>query len=292
MGLEGETQVDSTVMILTGLPEERSAMRSLLAGTTVCRHPAGTRYDVAPLSSPGWQVALGTVGRGNRAAAVMTERAITWFEPVAVLFVGIAGALSPRLHLGDVVVATRVYAIHGGRDGPDGFGVRPESWEADHELLQLAEQVAADGAWLRRIPVGDDQPVTAAVQFGPTCAGDVVLNSATSTLARRIRAAFNDAVAIDTEDAGVVQAAHLYRRTPVLTIRGISDRVEDRKETTDARGWRLAAAERAAAFSGELAVQIAADPVPAATGARGGRQPARSLNGRATALANGAGGTP
>jgi 8-oxo-dGTP diphosphatase len=59
---------------------------------------------------------------------VLAERAIAEFAPAAVLFVGVAGALRPQVALGDVVVATHVYAYHGGTSEDDGIISAVKGW--------------------------------------------------------------------------------------------------------------------------------------------------------------------
>ena len=78
-----------------------------------------------------------SVGSGNHGAAVGGDQAIAVFKPPMLVFVGIAGALSQDLSLGDVVVGSRIYAYHGGRVDPDGFKARPRAWEAPHFLVQV-----------------------------------------------------------------------------------------------------------------------------------------------------------
>jgi hypothetical protein len=52
------------------------------------------------------------------------------------LFVGIAGSLVDSVQLGDVVVATRVGAYHGGKQVAEGFMARPVTWPAAWPLEQ------------------------------------------------------------------------------------------------------------------------------------------------------------
>lgn len=248
----------TTIVVLTALAEERRAVRALLADRCTVRHPAGTRYDVAGLPGTDWQVALTTVGEGNLAAAALTERSIALFAPPAVLFVGIAGRLRSDIRLGDVVVAKRVYAFHGGRDEPDGLRVRPRCWDSPHALLQLAEEVEATRSWIGYLPsAARERPP--AVHFAAIAAGEVVLNTNTSALAQHLRLNYNDAAAIETESAGFALAGHLNLSTPALTIRGISDAAGGDKEATDRHGWRITAAVHAAAFAFGFAVQLAVE---------------------------------
>ena len=108
------------VVILTALDLEYQAVRAKLVGPELRLHPYGTRFEVGRLSDGASRVALAHVGKGNQSAAVLAERAIAMFSPAALLFVGVAGALRSHIALGDVVVATHVYAYHGGTSVDEG----------------------------------------------------------------------------------------------------------------------------------------------------------------------------
>ncbi|MFI6497440.1 purine phosphorylase [Nonomuraea typhae] len=243
------------LVLLTALDLEYQAVRQYLAGPRPHRHRAGTRFEVGRLGRT--RVALGLVGKGNHPAAVLTERAIAEFDPFALLFVGVAGALWPNVRLGDVVVATHVYAYHGGTSEDDGLKARPRVWEAPHATDQLARELARSRAWTSRLPEGAAVPE---VVFGPIAAGEVVQDSAISAQARWVRQTYNDAVAIEMEAAGVAQAAHYNMSLPMVVIRGVSDRADGTKSTTDGRGWQPKAVANAAAFAVALAEALAQDP--------------------------------
>ncbi|MBB5081796.1 5'-methylthioadenosine/S-adenosylhomocysteine nucleosidase [Nonomuraea endophytica] len=241
-------------VFLTALDLEYQAVRSHLAGIRTHRHRAGTRFEVGRLANGGCDVALGLVGKGNQPAAVLTERAITEFAPFALLFVGVAGALQAGVDLGDVVVATHVYAYHGGTSEDDGFKARPRVWEASHETDQIARHLYRSGQWTRCLP---EMTTVPRVRFGPIAAGEVVQDSAISAHARWVRQTYNDALAIEMESAGVAQAAHLNRSMPMTVVRGISDRADGTKVSSDGAGWQSKAAAHAAAFAVALAQDLA-----------------------------------
>ncbi|MBT2234712.1 5'-methylthioadenosine/S-adenosylhomocysteine nucleosidase [Nonomuraea sp. NEAU-A123] len=262
------------VVILTALDLEYQAIRELLVEPDVHRHRHGTRFEVGALRDGRCTLALAHVGTGNQSAAVLAERAIAEFSPAALLFVGVAGALHSHINLGDVVVATRVYAYHGGTSEDGGLKSRPRSWETSHAADQVARHIARTGAWT------DGGPAPT-VHFGAIAAGEVVLNSRTSGHARWINQNYNDAFAVEMEGAGVAQAGHLNGALPVVVIRGISDRADGTKEVTDRALWQQRAVANAAAFAAALAEEIAAEDrdgnwagTPAkARGAEMGRQP-------------------
>lgn len=238
------------VVVLTALNVEYEAVRRRLRDPRVHWHPAGTRFEIGRLGSSGCRAVLGLVGKGNHPAAVLAERAIAEFSPAAVLFVGVAGALWPGVGLGDVVVASQVYAYHGGTAEDDGLKARPKAWEISHEAGQIAQHLIRTGEWS-----AEPRPK---VHFGPIAAGEVVQDSRISEQARWVREHYNDALAIEMEAAGVAQAAHLNRALPVVVVRGISDRADGTKADTDGEDWQPRAAAHAANFGAALAAELVA----------------------------------
>jgi nucleoside phosphorylase len=235
-------------VVLTALSLELEAVRTHLDSPRPCAHPAGTVFEIGDMHGTDRRIALAVVGEGNIGAGVLTERAIAMFRPAALLFVGVAGALSDDVNLGDVVVATRVYGYHGGRAGTDGFLPRTRSWDAPHRLEQVARLVARGSAWRELVPEGNRKG-RPTVHFKPVAAGEVVLDSRASPVARWLRSQCQDAVAIEMESAGVAHAAHLNGSLPALVIRGVSDRANGGKVYADLAGWPQVAASHAAAFA-------------------------------------------
>ncbi|MCX4391253.1 5'-methylthioadenosine/S-adenosylhomocysteine nucleosidase [Micromonospora peucetia] len=273
----------SLVVILTALNLEYEAVRDRLTGLRPRRHPAGTRFEVGRIGHSRCSVALGLVGKGNHPAAVLAERAMAEFAPAALLFVGVAGGLWPNIRLGDVVVASKIYAYHGGTSEDDGLKARPKAWEIPHEADQVAHHVARSSAWRRGLPTGA-APV---VHFGPIAAGEVVQDSGRSEQARWIRQHYNDAVAIEMEAAGVAQAGHLNRALPVVVIRGISDHADGTKVASDGQNWQPKAASHAAAFATALAQELFIDgPTGQSGSADRDGSPTMSMSNRNTASGN------
>ena len=84
--------MSDTVVVLTALETEYTAVLDLIEEPAVHRHAAGTRFEVGRVRGSAGKIAVAVVGAGNGPAAVLAERAITEFRPRAVLFTGIAGA--------------------------------------------------------------------------------------------------------------------------------------------------------------------------------------------------------
>jgi adenosylhomocysteine nucleosidase len=261
---------ETTIVILTAMNLEYRAVRAQLSRIAAHMHPMGTRFEVGHLN--GCRVALALTGKGNQPAAVLTERAAAEFTPAAVIFVGVAGALQPHLGLGDVVVATHVYAYHGATSQHDGLTARPRTWELSHRVHQIAAHLERTGDWAHQSPGG---PAPPRVHFGPIAAGELAHYSAVSDTRQWLREHYSDAVAVEMEAAGVAQAGHLNDALPTVMVRGISDHADETKSATDDADWQPRAAANAAAFAAALAAVLAAEldagggPIP---GSRAGSQ--------------------
>jgi adenosylhomocysteine nucleosidase len=259
------------IVILTALQVEHEAVLDHLVEVSIHKHSHGTVFEVGHLAShPHRRIALGVTGPGAVGVAALTERAYAEFSPSAMLFVGIAGGLRDWLEIGDVVVATKVYAYQGGRSENSGFLARPGAWEVSHALEQLARRLPRDAGWCASLPNSGGKNVGPAVHFEAVAVGDVLLNSKTSPLARQIRRTYNDAVAIEMESSGFALAAHRLGKVPTATIRGISDRADGTKSATDGQGSQRLAARNAAAFAIALAA-VADDDTDGEGGKTSGR---------------------
>ncbi|WP_052032477.1 5'-methylthioadenosine/S-adenosylhomocysteine nucleosidase family protein [Streptomyces viridochromogenes] len=250
------------VVVLTALPLEYRAMRRLLEEPRRVDH-AGTIFECGRLAGTSTTVCLAVTGAGNDSAAVITERAINFFQPEAVFFTGIAGSLKADVSPGDVVVAIEVYSYHGGKQDPDGFKARPRGWEASYSLQQVAMYVDNVGAWAAHL--AQDSGGSAEVHFKPIVTGDVVVNApAGSPLRVFLDEHYNGAVAVEMEAAGFANAAHKAEGVPHLMIRGVSDRADGTKQSTDSVGLQGIAAENAASFTAEVIAHLTPADVPAA----------------------------
>ncbi|MDF3143877.1 MULTISPECIES: 5'-methylthioadenosine/S-adenosylhomocysteine nucleosidase [unclassified Streptomyces] len=229
-----ETQ--PTVLVLTALPLEYAAIRAYVENRQELVHPDGTRVEEGQLPDTAWHVALAELGMGAERAAALTTQLINWLHPEAVLFVGVAGSLKDDVGIGDVVVGTQVYEIHGGKQTPEGFLVRPKALPGSHALEQAARSAVRDMPDVR-------------AHFMPIATGDVVLADAESEIAQHLRRSYNDAGAIEMEGSGAAHAAHLNGQLNALVIRGISDRADADKRAADASGSQELAARQAASVT-------------------------------------------
>ncbi|MHC3475460.1 5'-methylthioadenosine/S-adenosylhomocysteine nucleosidase [Streptomyces sp. 7R007] len=225
-----------TAVILTALALEYTAVRSHLTDREELVHEDGTRVEYGRLDGTECTVAVAELGEGVVNAAALTTQIISWLRPRAVLFVGVAGSLKDDIGIGDVVIGTKVYGIHGGKQTPQGFQVRPEAWHGSNALVQAARSAVRDMPDVR-------------AHFKPIAAGDVVLADSRSEITRHLREYYNDAAAIEMEGSGAAHAAHLNGQLDAVVVRGISDRANDGKREADASGSQKQAAEQAASVA-------------------------------------------
>lgn len=244
----------SIAVVLTAIPVEYEAVREHLLDIEEQTHRAGTIFHLGRLPKGPWRVVLTQTGQGNPRAAALAERAISHYRPDLVILIGVAGRLHTDLSLGDVVVAKKVYAIHGGKEDDAGFRPRPENWWPDHGHVQRAERIAGRGAWQDALSDRSRSGTKAVVRA--IASGEVVLDSAKSPLARMIKRQYGDAAAIEMEGAGVALASQLNESLPVVVLRGISDYADGQKEVTDRAGWQRRAARNAAAFAVTLLAEL------------------------------------
>ncbi|MFF0204428.1 hypothetical protein [Streptomyces sp. NPDC005017] len=250
----GEQQ-GPVAVVLTALSVEYEAVRAHLTSVQTLVHPSGTRAECGRFAGTSWQVALAETGEGTLTAAALTERFHTWLRPQVLLFVGVAGGLKDDIEVGDVVVATKVYGIHGGKQTPHGFLVRPEAWRTSHRLEQAARHALRGRA-----------------HFKPIAVGDVVLADAASAIVRHLNEHYNDAVAIEMEGAGVAQAAHLTGDLDALIIRGISGKADAHKHQRDAEGSQQPAAHNAAQAAVALLQELTGRPASGSGAGTGGQR--------------------
>ncbi|MFE1443173.1 VWA domain-containing protein [Streptomyces sp. NPDC058739] len=182
-----------------------------------------------------WTLHLAQVGMTNVDAALGTHGLLGGLRPDVALLVGIAGSLKDDIAPGDVVVATKVYEIHGAKLSAEGRGARPDSVDTSHALEQTARHVK----------------VLSKYHLKPIASGDVVLDTKSGDIRRRLRRTYQDAAALEMEGFGFCKAAQ-HHRTDALVIRGISDRADGEKGAADALGGQ----ERAAANAAEVAVAV------------------------------------
>lgn len=179
-------------VILTALQKEYLAVRAHLTDIKPARHEAGNIYEKGTFKQDGesgcclWEVGIAEIGPENETAALEAERAIAFFQPEIVLFVGIAGGFKVKdAGLGDVVVATEVYGYESGKVEADGMKARPKVFRPDHDLLELVKYLCRQENWMARIVGGVPEKKPQLIR-GPIAAGNKVIHSKKSEIGQYI----------------------------------------------------------------------------------------------------------
>ncbi|MBE9212837.1 hypothetical protein IQ247_09050 [Plectonema cf. radiosum LEGE 06105] len=89
----------------------------------------------------------------------------------------------------------------------------------------------------------------------PIAAGEKVITSKRSSLVKFLQSNYGDAVAVEMEGKGLLQAAHANEPVLALIVRGISDLISS-KSKTDKVGWQEIAAHNSSAFAFEILAKI------------------------------------
>ena len=197
-----------------------------------------------------WTVAVAEVGPGNAPAATIGVRAFTHFKPEVAAFVGVAGGLKDVL-LGDVVVATKVYGYESGKETSRGFHTRPDVQTSDHELQTRARVIRTSAKWHSRLDIALWKGRKPNVYVGPIAAGETVVTVNAGRIATQLKEHYGDALAVEMEGRGFLEAAHIEPGCRAIIVRGISDLL-DSKTNDDRLGWQQRSADAAAAFFFEM----------------------------------------
>src|SRR3990172_8596908 len=196
-----------TVVILTALPIEYQSVRAHLINPREETHPKGNVYERGVFSSNSRSIEVGIVQirKGNVKAGVQTERAISYFKPDVVFFVGVAGGLKD-VRLRDVVAAEKVYGYESGK-AMLSFQPRPDMGIPSFRMIERAQAEARKDNWLQQLvgAVPKQQPL---VFIGPIAAGEKVVASKRSSIFKFLKSNYGDALAVEMEGYGFLEAAH------------------------------------------------------------------------------------
>ena len=157
------------------------------------------------------------------------------------------------MQIGDVVVATDVYNYEAGKADTK-FFLRPKMGRSSYDLIQRAQAEARKLDWLRLLKGTPPRQVPRTF-LKPLAAGEKVITSTRSTTWKHIRANYEDAVAVEMEGYGLLQAAYANQQVSAIVIRGISDLIEN-KGGADAANFQEIAARHASAFAFQMLASL------------------------------------
>ncbi|MGO9801190.1 MAG: NB-ARC domain-containing protein [Candidatus Binatus sp.] len=240
-------------VVLTALQVEYDAVKSLLKDRHDDLHQ-GAVYERGLFEAKGqtWEVCIHEIGAGNANAALKTERIIAYFKPQVAFFVGVAGGIKD-VRLGDVVVATKIYGYESGK-AEEGFRPRPEVGESTDCMIERALAERRRDDWMERLgAVPETNPPC--VFVGAVAAGEKVVASTRSAVYQFLRSNYGDALAVEMEGRGFLEATRTHKEVDALVVRGISDLIEGKTEA-DKSGSQDVASRHAAAFAFQVLAKL------------------------------------
>ena len=224
------------VGIITILSEEAQAV--ILALHLQEKTAGGLHFYEVEMPATGGPIkvaAIQALTQGQRSAMAAYDNLRQHYDPRVVVLVGIGGGIRRGVHLGDVVVATRVVYYDLRKETPRGIQRRGEEREAPAEIGHAVNAFFAknDPA---EFPVQDPGGTTRVMRMrvGLIGSGDAVIADRDAGILAYL-ASFNDKIlAVDMESGGLSQACHEQsaasgRLHGWAVIRGISDNAGRRK---------------------------------------------------------------
>jgi len=220
-----------TVVILTAINDEYSAVRKHLK-EVVEADQNDTNYEAGIFEFNGKEISKVVIrecGARNTTASQETERAIQYFTPDAMFFVGIAGSRKPKdFSIGDVIFPEKVYSYEGGKSEKDSFVVRPDIASMTYTLMETAKKERRKEDW-KSLIVGN-WAIEVKADLGVIASGEQVVEHYNSEVGKILTEHYNDTSAVEMEGFGFAKAANRQGRetSKVLIgiVRGISDIIE------------------------------------------------------------------
>lgn len=239
-------------VIFTALPIEYTAVRNHLTNPQEKIHPQGTIYEQGTFvgDHQTWDISIVEIGGSGTKAALEAERAIGQFNPNVILCVGTAGGIQ-SVQLGDVVAATKVYGYESGIAAKT-FQPIPEIGNSSYDLQQRAKAEARNKNWLTRLIATEPSPQAL---VAPIAAGSKVIASTRSDISKFLRSQYSDAVAIEMAGFGFLEAAHANPQVSAIVIRGISNLINQKAKSDQAK-YQAIASCNASAFAFQVLAKL------------------------------------
>lgn len=264
----------TTILILSALEQkERQIVLSHLIDYKVIKHPTtGTDYYECSRIVKGnsQKIILGKTDQTNYNAGIETERAISYFNPNYIFFVGVAGGLKD-VKVGDIVIGQDVYGYERGKTDSvehggqlqSVFKPRPKFGFSSYSMEKVATSFAHSEEWskITSTLMNSSFPGKIEVLTGTIASGEKVDASVLSDLHLFLKQNCSHALAVEMEGLGFLEACRAYPQIQSLLIRGISDLV-DAKGISDSLGSQEYASNNAAIFLFALIDQIASEQMP------------------------------
>ncbi|MES2138112.1 MAG: hypothetical protein V4511_00285 [Bacteroidota bacterium] len=251
-----------TVVILTAIKEEYLAVR-LHINEIIPAKQNDTHYEAGIFEFNGKEIAkiiIRECGAKNTTSAIETERAIQYFKPNAMFFVGIAGSRKPKdFSIGDVIFPETILSYEGGKSEKESFLARPDIGVLTYAVLETAKAERKKEDWKMLIKNSID-PKSVKADIGTIASGEQVVEHYESEVGKILTKHYNQTSAVEMEGFGFAKTINRQGRetSNIMTgiVRGISDIIEQpsktkKKEAPDRRpaNAKQIASDTAAAFA-------------------------------------------
>jgi adenosylhomocysteine nucleosidase len=218
--------MEKKIGIIGAMDEEIASLLRLMADVRSHTHYQITYYEGRLEGTP---VVLCKSGVGKVNAALCTQVLIDRFQVQAIVFTGVAGALDPKLEIGDIVVSTECQE-HDVDASALGFakGTIP---------FQEVSVYPADPGWIEwAVKAGETLEGVQVVQ-GKVLSGDQFISDLGKVKELREQM---EGTCVEMEGAAVAHVAHLAG-IPYVVIRSMSDRADHSANVNFAEFTQLAA---------------------------------------------------
>lgn len=255
-----------TIVILTAIKPEYLAVRAHLT-SIVDNDVKDTSYEMGIFQHEGEDIAkiiIRECGATNNNASQETERAIQYFSPRCILFVGIAGSRKPNdFKIGDVIFPSKIYSYEGGKNTKNAFNARPEMASLTYVLTETAKKERLKDDW--KILIKGSYETDPNADLGIIASGEQLIEHYDSSIGKVITQHYNDTSAVEMEGFGFSKAMSRQGRDSqnILygVVRGISDELSNSSNqnlSQDSRpeGAKSFASDTAAAFAFWLIYKI------------------------------------
>ncbi len=258
-----------TVIILTAIKEEYLAVRQHIKEVVEAKQN-DTHYEAGIFEFNGKEIAkiiIRECGAKNTTSAIETERAINYFKPNAMFFVGIAGSRKPKdFGIGDVIFPEVILSYEGGKSEKETFLARPDIGVLTYAVLETAKAERKKEDWKMLIKNSID-PKNVKADIGIIASGEQVVEHFESEVGAILTKHYNHTSAIEMEGFGFAKTINRQGRetSNIMTgiVRGISDIIEQptkikKNKETDRRpaNAKQIASDTAAAFAFWLIFKI------------------------------------
>jgi adenosylhomocysteine nucleosidase len=205
------------------------------------RHsPGGLVFHEAEIEASGRRLTVVTIqalDQGQQSSAIAFHHLEQFYAPAITVLVGIAGAINPRLTLGDVVVVQDVIYYDFRKEVPGKTIRRGRNLPVPAPIRRAANDFfSSSGGEPRRASMMDRSGKLRAysVWHGPIGSGEAVVAGAESDIRRYVTEYNDKTLALEMEAKGVAQAFYEAVNNSGsavgwLAIRGVSDHADVEK---------------------------------------------------------------